>query len=186
VQQVTEQKMKVEIYSDVACPWCYIGKRRFERALVAHPRADAVDVVFRPYQLDPSAPETAVPLRTHLVHEFGRSAEQMAAHVAAAARSVNTLAAHRLLRLAEREHGREVQHAVAERLLEAYFSAGLDVGDVEVLSALGAGAGMDAERVRAYLASDQGRAEVEAEIDGARRRGVTAVPTFVFDGRYRV
>jgi 2-hydroxychromene-2-carboxylate isomerase len=142
--------MKVEIYSDVACPWCYIGKRRFERALVAHPRADAVDVVFRPYQLDPSAPETAVPLRTHLVHKFGRSAEQMAAYVAAAARSegiemdfdaarsVNTLAAHRLLRLAELEHGREVQHAVAARLFDVYFSAGLDIGDVEVCSALAA------------------------------------------------
>jgi predicted DsbA family dithiol-disulfide isomerase len=157
-----------------------------------------VDVVFRPYQLDPSAPETAVPLRTHLARKFGASAEQMAAHVAAAARSegiemdfdaalsVNTLAAHRLLRLAEREHGREVQHAVAERLFEAHFSAGLDVGDVEVLSGLAAGAGMDAETVRAHLASDQGRPEVEAEIGDARRRGVTAVPTFVFDGRYRV
>lgn len=190
--------MKVEIYSDVACPWCYIGKRRFERALDAFPQSAEVEVVYRPYQLDPGASTQAKPLLEHLAARFGPQASAMAGNVVQTARtegirmdfdralSANTLTAHRLMRLAETEYGAEVQRAVAERLFQAYFSGGADVGDVSVLAEIGTKAGMDAERVRAYLASDEGTTEVRREIGDARRLGITAVPTFVFDGKYAV
>lgn len=192
------QTMKVEIYSDVACPWCYIGKRRFERALAAFPAAEEVEVVYRPYQLDPAAPAAAVPLMQALAQKFGPQAGSMAARVAETARAegiamdfgsalaANTLDAHRLLRLAELEGGPAVQHAVVEGLFEAHFARGADVGDPGVLAELAAAAGMDADRVRAYLASDEGAREVRAGIAHAQRLGVAAVPTFVFEDRYAV
>jgi predicted DsbA family dithiol-disulfide isomerase len=190
--------MKVEIYSDVACPWCYIGKRRFERALAAFPGAGEVEVVYRPYQLNPDAPAAAFPLQRYLAQRFGPQGAQMARQVTDTARgegivmdfdaamAANTLDAHRLLRLAEREYGGAVQQALKERLLEAHFSQGADVSDAGVLAALAAAAGMDGERVRGYLAGGEGRREVKDEIAQAQRLGITAVPTFVIDGRYAV
>jgi predicted DsbA family dithiol-disulfide isomerase len=190
--------MKVEIYSDVACPWCYIGKRRFERALAAFPGGGEVEVVYRPYQLNPDAPATAVPLQRYLAQRFGPQGAQMARHVTDTARgegivmdfgsalSANTLDAHRLLRLAEHEYGAAVQHALKEKLLEAHFSQGADIGDPGVLQTVAAGAGMDPERVRGYLAGQEGRREVKEDIAQAQRLGITAVPTFVIDGRYAV
>jgi predicted DsbA family dithiol-disulfide isomerase len=190
--------MKVEIYSDVACPWCYIGKRRFERALAAFPGADQVEVVYRPYQLNPDAPASAFPLQRYLAQRFGPQGAQMARQVTETARgegivmnfdsalAANTLDAHRLLRLAEREYGAGVQQALKEKLLEAHFSQGADVGDPGVLATLAGGAGMNGGRVRGYLASGEGRREVKDEIAQAQRLGITAVPTFVIDGRYAV
>lgn len=190
--------MKVEIYSDVACPWCYVGKARFERALGAFPGAAAVEVVYRPYQLDPAAPKQAVPMLEYLERRFGAGARAMAGRVVETARgeglvmdferglAANTLDAHRLMRLAEREHGPETQRAVAERLFEAHFSGGRDVNDPEVLAEVAGAAGMDPRRAREYLASGEGEREVREEIAAAQRLGVTAVPTFVFDGRYAV
>lgn len=190
--------MKIEIYSDVACPWCYIGKARFERALAAFPGADAVEVVYRPYQLDPQAPREAVPMFEYLERRFGPGGRRMADRVIQEAKgeglemdydrglAANTLDAHRLLRLAEREGGGQVQRAVAEALFRAHFSEGLDIADPEVLSGIAARAGMDAQRVRDYLQGGEGRAEVESEIEQARLLGITAVPTFVIDGAYAV
>lgn len=190
--------MKVEIYSDVVCPWCYIGERRFARALAAFPRAGEVEVVFRPFQLDPGASTTAVPTARHLASRYGARAEGMMQNVTQVgaqegiafrfdrALAVNTRTAHRLLRLAEREHGPAVQRALAERLFDAHFTEGVDIGDRARLVELAAAAGMDAERVRGYLASGEGDAELGAELDEARALGVQAVPTFVFDGQYVV
>lgn len=190
--------MKVEIYSDVACPWCYVGKARFERALGAFPGGDEVEVVYRPYQLDPDAPAEAVPMLEYLERRFGAGARAMADRVSQSARAeglvmdydrglaVNTLGAHRLMRLAEREHGPEAQRAVAAGLFEAHFSEGRDVGDPGVLAEIAAAAGMDAARVRGHLASDEGTREVREEIRHAQRLGITAVPTFVFEGKYAV
>ena len=190
--------MKVEIYSDVACPWCYIGKARFERALGAFPGADEVEVVYRPYQLDPSAPTKAEPMLQYLERRFGPRARTLADNVAENGRSeglvmdydrglaVNTLDAHRLMRLAEQEHGPEVQRAVAEGLFEAHFSTGRDIADPDVLAEIAADAGMDAQRVREYLASDEGTREVQAEIATAQQLGISAVPTFVFEEKYAV
>lgn len=190
--------MKVEIYSDVACPWCYIGKERFERALGAYPAASAVEVTYRPFQLDPGAPTEAVPLLDYLAGRFGPGAASKIGPVVSSAReegltidferalAANTFGAHRLMWLAEREHGAGVQRALASALFEAHFSRGMDVGDAEVLAALAEEVGMDRERARAYLASDEGRVEVEREIEESRRLGITAVPTFVFEGKYAV
>ena len=190
--------MKIEIYSDVACPWCYIGKARFERALGAFRGGEAVEVTYRPYQLDPQAPAEAEPMLDYLERRFGGRTRAMSEHVSQVARgeglemdyerglAVNTLLAHRLLHLAEREYDADVQRTVAEGLFAAHFSGGQDVGDVETLAEIAGEAGMDPARVRTYLASDEGRGEVEREIAAAQRMGITAVPTFVFDGRYAV
>lgn len=190
--------MRVEIYSDVVCPWCYIGERRFARALAAFPQADRVDIVYRSYQLDPEAPAQAVPLKQYLARRFGAAVDGMLARVtqtAAAegivmdwdrALSVNTLTAHRLLGLAEREYGAAVQRALFEKLFEAHFTRGVDVADHEQLADLAASVGMDRARVRAYLASDEGLAETREALEHARRIGVRAVPTFVFDGEFAV
>lgn len=190
--------MKVEIYSDVACPWCYIGKARFDRALRAFAGGASVEVAFRPYQLDPAAPERAVPMLEHLERRFGGNARSMTRRVAEVARAeelvmdfenglaANTLHAHRLLRLAEREYGAVVQRAVADGLFRAHFALGLDIGDSEVLVGVAREAGVPEERTRAYLASDEGATEVRGEIDRAQQLGITAVPTFVFAGKYAI
>ena len=190
--------MKVEIYSDVVCPWCYIGERRFARALAAFPGAESVDVVFRPYQLDAEAPVTPRPLLESLGRKFGSRVQAMVSRVSDEARgegiemrwdialAVNTLTAHRLLRFAEREYGPAAQRALAERLFDAHFTRGANIADPALLAALAAESGMDADRALAYLETDEGLREVTAEIAEAQRLGIRAVPTFVFDGRYIV
>ncbi|WP_034089183.1 DsbA family oxidoreductase [Streptacidiphilus albus] len=190
--------MKVEIYSDIACPWCYIGKRRFERALAAFPRAEQVEVVYKPYQLVPEAPAEAVPHRAWLAERYGPQSRAMDDRVAALGRSegitydfdtalhVNTLHAHRLLWLAATEYPLSVQHDLKERLLAAHFAEGVDVGDFAALTGTAVAAGLDRARVEAFLPSDEGLAEVRAELAEARALGITAVPTFVFDGSWAV
>ncbi|WP_377270549.1 DsbA family protein [Peterkaempfera sp. SMS 1(5)a] len=190
--------MKVEIYSDIACPWCYVGKRRFERALAAYPAADTVEVVYRPYQLVPEASPQAEPLEPVLRRKFGDRITEMNGRLAeiglregiafdfAAAQSVNTLLGHRLLHLAETEYGTTVQAALKNALLHAYFVDGGNVGDAGQLTELAVTAGLDRDRVTAYLASDEGTAEVQDRIAEARAMGVTAVPTFVFEGKWKV
>ena len=190
--------MKVEIYSDVACPWCYIGKRRFDQALAAFPGAADVEVIYKPYQLDPAAPSQAFPLLARLEKKFGARAPMMMQRVTEAGRgegidmrfadalAANTLAAHRLLRLAAREHGAAAQHTLAEKLFEAHFTRGIDIGDHAALTELAVAAGLDRSRVAGYLESGEGLAETRAEIREAQEIGITAVPTFVFDGRYAI
>ncbi len=190
--------MKIEIYSDIVCPWCYIGERRLARALAALPNGQDVDVVFRPYQLDPGAPTTAIPLLPYLEQRFGSRAAGMMSHVTATAAgegittawdkalSVNTRLAHRVVAFAEREYGAGVQRALVERLFALYFTQGGNVGDVDQLVAAAADVGVDPDRVRVLLASDDGVAELEAAFESARRLGIQSVPTFVIDGRHAV
>lgn len=188
--------LKVEIYSDIACPWCYVGKKRFDRALTAFP--GDVEVVYRPYQLDPSAPEEPLPHREVLLAKYGPQSVAMDAKITelgAREGAVfdfdrvlenNSLLAHRLLWLAEQEYGAEVQRALKERLLTAHFSEGMDVGDRDQLADAAAAVGIDRDRAAALLTGDEGLAEVHDQIDEARALGVSAVPTFVFQGRYAV
>jgi predicted DsbA family dithiol-disulfide isomerase len=188
--------MKVEIYSDVVCPWCYIGEKRFERALAAFP--EPVEVVFRPFQLDPEAPREAIPLTSYLERRFGQRMDAMMEHVSEAAaaegiridwesaQAVNTERAHRLMRLAERKHGVEVQRELADKLFEAHFTLGLDVGDVETLVGLAASVGIDAQGARAHLLSEEAAEATRADLAAARELGVRAVPAFVFEGMYVV
>jgi len=189
--------MKVEIYSDIACPWCYIGEKRFAAALAMFD-GGGVDVSFRPYQLDPAAPPTARPLTDALREKFGANVQPMLDRVTGVARgegiemhwdralAANTITAHRLLRLAHLENGPAVQRALAEKLFEAHFTNGGDVGDHALLTELAAAVGMNAERVRRYLDSTDGLAETRAEIAQAQALGIRAVPTFVFDDQYIV
>lgn len=190
--------MKVEVYSDIACPWCYIGKHRFERALAAFPGAESVEVVFRPYQLDPSAPAVASSHREYLNQRYGPDSAQMDARVAQLGRAegiafdfdkalhVNTLDGHRLLRYALHEYGPSVQAALKEKLLAARFAEGGNVGDHEQLVDAAASVGIDRGRTAAFLASDEGREEVLEEIADAQAAGVSSVPTYVFDGQWAV
>ena len=190
--------LQVEIWSDVVCPWCYIGKRRFEKAAAA--LADEVDlqVVFRPYQLDPTAsPGKATPVVEAYAKKFGgpQRAEQIIAHVSNEAAGeglefrmdralrANTLLAHRLLWLAEATGH---QYALKERLLQAYFCDGLDVGDPATLAACAADVGMPEDRVLAFLESDDGTAEVRSQLLSAMDAEISAVPTFVLDGRWAI
>ena len=188
--------MKVEIYSDVACPWCYIGKTRFERALAEF--GGHVDVSYRPFQLNPATPEQAQPLYEYYDQQFGPGFRRNHAQVAELARQdgldfrfdhaqvANTFTAHRLLWLTERDYGADVQRDLKDALLRAYFTDGKDVGDHETLVALAAGVGVDPDRARAWLAGDEGAVEVRAAIGAAQRLGINSVPTFVFDGTYAV
>jgi predicted DsbA family dithiol-disulfide isomerase len=152
--------------------------------------------VFRPYQLDPDAPRKAVPMWDYLEARFGPQARRMVGQVFDQARAeglpmdydrglaVNTLNAHRLLRFAEQEYGAEIQRAVAAALFRAHFAEGRDVSDPSTLAEIGAASGMDRGRAVAYLQSNEGIAEVQAQIDEARQLGVSAVPTFVFNEQY--
>lgn len=190
--------MKVEIYSDVVCPWCYIGDRRFARALAAFPEADRVDVVFRPFQLDPAAPREAVPTVAHLEHRFGGRVSGMLAQVSRAAGGegitmawdkallANTETAHRLLSFALSEYGAATQRALAERLFAMVFTDGGNIADHEQLAEAAETVGMSRDRVRAHLTSDAGRRELAADFQRARDLGIRAVPTFIIDGRHVV
>lgn len=190
----------VEIYSDVVCPWCYIGKRRFEAALSRLGRRDDIEVVWRPYQLDPTAPSTPSPVLDTYARKFGRpeQAFRIIEHVTEVAaqeglefhldeaQRANTFDAHRVLWLAEHEGGAALQNAVKERLLRAYFTEARDVGDHATLTTLASEAGMYEEQVRELLASDKGAGEVRREIAHGVAQGVSAVPTFVIGGGFAI
>jgi predicted DsbA family dithiol-disulfide isomerase len=190
--------VKVEIYSDIACPWCYVGNHRFERALAAFPGSGSVEVIYRPYQLAPDKSEQPEPHREYLNARFGPQSAAMDARLEELGRAeglpfdfdrvleTNTLLAHRLLWHALTAYGPAVQAALKTRLLSAHFAEGADVGDRAALTALAAESGLDGDRAAAFLASDEGREEVLAEIENAREIGITAVPTFVFEGQWAV
>jgi len=194
----------IDIYSDVVCPWCYIGKRKFEAGLELLAGEDLdvdFDVTYRPFQLDPTAaPGAAQPVIETYAKKFGgpeqaaqilqtvteRAAEAgIEFHMDRALRA-NTLLAHRLLWLAVQPESPVAQADLKERLLKAYFTDGLNIGDPEVLADCAAEIGFDRDAVIEFLESDRGAAEVAAELAEGRDEGVTAVPTFVFEGRWAV
>ncbi len=188
------EMVKVEIFSDVACPFCYIGKRHFERAMEAFPHADEVDINWRSFQLDPAAP-TSPRGDTHslLADKYGISLEEakaMSARVGAMAEAaglemdfdgvvhVNTFDAHRLVHFA-RSLDREDE--VVEVLFAAYFTRGENLADREVLAGLASGVGLDPDSVAEMLAGDRFKAEVGAEVGEAHDLGLNGVPAFVID-----
>ncbi len=191
--------MKVEIWSDVVCPWCYIGKRHFEEALAGFAHRDDVDLTWRSYQLDPSAPATSEgDPADRLAEKYGMSRAQAEAAqarvtgVAAEAglefhlersKSGNTFDAHRLLHYAATVG---LQDAVKERFMAAYFAEGEPVGDHEVLVRLGAEAGLEPEAARAVLAGDEFAEDVKDDIEDARHLGIRGVPYFVIDRTYGI
>jgi len=188
--------VKIEIWSDVVCPWCYIGKRRLEHALGEFEHADEVEIAWRSFQLNPDTPAgTAVPTSEYLVRRFGPQASQMTGRVAALGRdegldldfdtslTVNTLDAHRLLHLAA-DQG--VGDAAKERLLRAHFTEGADLSDPETLVRLVGEAGVDTDRAREVLAGTEYVDAVRADIELAQAFGATGVPFFVIDRKYGI
>lgn len=188
--------MQVEIWSDVVCPWCYIGKRRFEEGLAAF-RAEypdfPVEVAYRSFQLDPHAPHGAgEPVINGYEKKFGgpeeaaRIIETVTKEAAGEglefrmdiAQRSNTQSAHRILALAETQ-GLQVE--LKERLMQAYFMEGRSVGEIDTLVELAAEVGIDDEVARGWLQGDGGKAEVLQHLTDASGFGISSVPTFVFD-----
>jgi predicted DsbA family dithiol-disulfide isomerase len=193
--------VNVEIFSDLVCPWCAIGKRRLESALRQFEHADEIDVVWRSFELDPSAPAFREgDLADRLARKYGMTREQaLAANerltaIAAAdglvfhferARPGNTFDGHRLLHFA-REAGAGMQDALKERLLVAYFGEGAEIGQPETLVRLAAEVGLDPLECASVLAGDRYSDEVRADELEARELGVTGVPYFVVDRKFAI
>ncbi|ABP52505.1 DsbA family oxidoreductase [Salinispora tropica] len=187
--------MEIEVYADLVCPWCYLGKRRLERALASYD--GAVTVSYRPFQLDPAPVPEPLPLLDALGVKFGgrERARQMADQVTRAAAgdgidfdfdralAANTFDAHRLVAWAtERDRAAET----VEALHRAHFHDGVDIGSRPALATIAGKVGLDAAAAHALLESNGQVAEVHTRLAAARELGITSVPTFVLAGRYAV
>ena len=194
--------MRVEIWSDVVCPWCYVGTRRFEEA-IARFRAEGggdVEVVHRAFELDPTVPPEGMDLAGYLARKFGGTQRLAQIHdrVGHAGsdvdidfrwegkRRVNTFDAHRLTAWALEVAGAAVQHDLHQRLFRAYFTDNVDVADHAVLARLASEAGLDADLAGEILATGAYADTVRAEEAGASDRDIHAVPTFVIEGRWAI
>jgi len=195
------KKLDVQIWSDIACPWCYVGKRRLEAALARFPHRDGVEITWRAFELDPTAPrvrDSAAPYASRLAAKYGASvaqAEGMIRNMTATAatdgldfrfdeiRPGNTFDAHRLLHLAA---DRGLADAAKERLLRAYMTEGEPIGEPEVLVRLASDVGLDPDEVRSLLAGDAYTRAVRRDEAEAQELGIRGVPFFVFDRRYGV
>ncbi len=188
--------IRIDIVSDVICPWCFIGKRRLERALAAEAPGSIV-VGWRPFQLNPDMPVEGMSRKDYLRAKFGTDdGGERYKHVVAAGleegipfafermqRTPNTVRAHRLIRFAERFGAAD---ATVEALFVAYFAGARDVGDLDVLVDVAGSAGLDASEARRYLASDEDDALIRAEDKYARELGIQGVPCFVIERKYMV
>lgn len=191
--------MKLEIWSDIACPWCYVGKRRFEQALASFPERESLEVTWRSFELDPSAPGVRPgSAAEHLATKYRLSverAEEMNANMTAQGakegirfnfdrmRMGNTFDAHRLIHFAA---GEGLRTEMVERLFLAYFTEGAALGDRDVLAELAADVGLDAAAARNALESGAFADAVRADEERARAFGITGVPFFAIDERYGI
>ena len=205
--------MQIEIWSDVVCPWCFIGKRRFEAALAkvtSGPDAitQPIEIVYRAYQLDPTAPaHSSSPVRDVYAKKFGGAerADKIIAQLTETAalegikfrmdigQRSNTILAHRLLWWTGVNHDFQTQAKLKEALLQAYFSEGINVGDTEQLISIGTRViphdlsdDEFAEILRSFFASDAGKGEVAEELATAVSHGITGVPTYVINGQWSI
>ena len=195
------KQLTVEVWSDIACPWCYIGKRRLETALEKFPHRDQVKVVWHAFELDPSAPavrDSSQSYPERIAKKYGTDVAQASAMMQRVvdtakaegldfdfeiARSGNTFLAHRLLHLAKE---RGLQDAVKERFLRAYLCEGEKIGEPETLARLATEAGLDADEVHGLLSTDLYADAVLADELEARQIGVDGVPFFLLGRRYAV
>lgn len=192
-------RLSVDIVSDVVCPWCYIGKRRLEAALAARgqPR---LEIRWHPFQLNPHIPPGGVDRRTYLEDKFGGAerAREIYARVEAAGREVgipfdfdrigrqpNTLDAHRLIAWAQSTAAERADRLV-ESLFRAYFSEGVNIGEIDELVRLASEAGYDGPAARVHLESDDGRAAIAAADARMKEMGIGGVPFFIFNRRLAV
>lgn len=188
--------MQIEIWSDVICPWCYIGKRRFEAALAAFPHKEEVTVIWRSFELDPKSPpqyaETLIEMLSRKYHVSLQEAENMNTRVSSLAKEVgleyrlsearpgNTFDAHRLLHFAA---SRQLGDMATERLMHAYFSEVLPVGDRAALASLAPKFGITTKDAMAMFESDAFVEAVRADETRASALGISGVPFFVIDGK---
>lgn len=190
--------LSVDIWSDIICPWCYVGKRRFEKALSQFAHAPDVVITWHSFELDPRAPKASTNLADNLAKKYRRTLEQaqqmldqMTMTAAAEglefhfekAQSSNTFDAHRVLHLARE---RDVQERVKERLMRGYFSEGEPIGDHAALARLAADAGLDELEVKDVLAGDRYAEAVRGDEAFAQELGISGVPFFVLAGRLGV
>jgi predicted DsbA family dithiol-disulfide isomerase len=189
--------MLVEIWSDIACPWCYVGRARFAAALARFEHRDDVTVMWRSFELDPDAPAEREGSHAELIaRKYGRTLEEVAemdAQLTATAavdgltirfaemRSGNTFDGHRLIHLAA-AHGK--QDAMKERLFRAYFSDGALISDHATLQALGVEVGLPADEIHELLLTERYAEEVRDDERTAHSAGISAVPCFVIDRKY--
>ncbi|MEI9888171.1 MAG: DsbA family oxidoreductase [Rhizomicrobium sp.] len=189
--------MQIDVVSDTVCPWCFIGKRRLGRALAMRPEVP-VEIFWRPYRLDPTIPREGVDRRAYMKAKFGDEprTSAMADTVRSEgagegidfafdkiAKSPNTLDSHRLIRWAA---GAGVQDEIVERLFQAYFIDGRDIGNAAVLTEISAEGGMDPALVADLLAGEADLAAVEREAGMASQMGISGVPTFIFDSKFMI
>lgn len=197
-------QLRIDIWSDIACPWCYVGKRRLEAALAEFPHRAEVEIVWRAFELDPSAPrvrDTTESYAARLARKYGTTAPQAQVMidrmVATAAgdgiemrfdriRPGNTFDAHRLIHLALDDKDRGKQDALKERLMRAYLTEGQAIGEPEVLRALAGEVGLDPAEVAEVLEGDRYAADVRRDEALARELGISGVPFFVLAGRLGV
>jgi predicted DsbA family dithiol-disulfide isomerase len=190
------EPLTIDIVSDVVCPWCYLGEKRLEQALAEE--AGPIVVRWRPYQLDPTIPEGGLDRAEYMAKKFGKSGRLQSVHdnltrlgaevglpfaFDKITRSPNTLDAHRLIRWAT---SAGVQSRVVDRLFEAYFVEGRDIGDRVVLTEIAAECGLDADLVERLLAEGADSEVVRQEVEQAQAMGVSGVPFFIFAGRLGV
>lgn len=194
--------MKVEIWSDVACPWCYIGKVRFEKALAAYESADEVEVVWRSFQLQPDAPrKNPVLTVNHLAEKYGvglKQANEMMGRVTEMAAgeglefhldkalAASTFDAQRLVHFAKHDAGTEPATALMNRLMQAYQSEGANVADHETLLKLAVEVGLDGAESARVLASDEHADDVRADLERGHNFGISGVPFFVIDEKHGI
>ena len=191
------QPVRIDVISDVVCPWCFIGKHRLEKALALRPDVP-VEVHWRPYFLNDWIPREGMPREQYVTTKFGSPERYkgIAQRVGAAAaeeglvyasdkmkRQPNTLDCHRLIRWAEVE-GKAAE--MKQKLMDLYFTQGADLTERETLVKAAADIGLDAETVRAGLASEQDVAEIEREAQSAKAAGIEGVPCFIFGGKFAV
>jgi predicted DsbA family dithiol-disulfide isomerase len=189
--------MRIDIYSDTICPWCYLGKRRFDLAVAARPQYEPV-VVWRPFELNPDVPIEGVDRETFMAAKMPDQSRLEAAHVELErqgeasgirfrfdliSRVPNTRRSHLLIAHASR---RGLQSAVKDRLMRAYFEEGVDIGDLDELVRLGAEVGLSAAESRNALILRVGQDGVVAAERHASVLGITGVPTYIFDGQYTI
>ena len=191
--------MKIEIWSDVMCPFCYIGKRNFEKALAQFTEKEKIEIVWKSFQLDASVPDIATEsYEEYLVKRKGLSAEQvkgMLQNVTQMAREagldyhfdrsviVNSLKAHRLIQFAKtRNLGDEAE----ERLFHAFFTEGKSIADIDTLTQLGVEIGLDATELQVAFTDERYAYQVNQDIQEARQIGVNGVPFFVFNRKYAI
>lgn len=186
----------IDVVSDIICPWCFLGKRRLDKALTLIPDINA-EINFRPFFLDPTIPSEGLDRHEYMAAKFGKERlktihdplitagkqDGVPFHFDKITRTPNTMNAHRLLRWAKLENK---QPEIAEGLFMAYWSDGGDVGDHQVLADIAAANGMNREGVLKALASDQDKNEVLAETTQAQQMGVTGVPTYIINRKYGV